>query len=259
MRFFFCTALCAAFALSGCDATSSSDGSVAYAHESNNRATLSGDGVTGTASVNYVAGTEGWQSTARVQGLAAGGYTYAVNLNGTNQTAICTFTSNGRGSAGCSADTDVPGFNTAVILDADGDVVASGTFARRGGTRETGGKGGRPLSTTLTGAAEVPGPGDPDGRGTATITLNQGQGKVCFEIAVSDIAAPTAAHIHEAPATGSGPVVVGLFMGAGSALSGCVSANRAEIAEIAATPSDYYVNVHNAEFPAGAVRGQLGQ
>ncbi len=28
-------------------------------------------------------------------------------------------------------------------------------------------------------------------------------------------------------------------------------------ADIATHPEDYYVNVHNAEFPGGAVRGQL--
>ncbi|MCA1850177.1 MAG: CHRD domain-containing protein, partial [Acidobacteria bacterium] len=43
------------------------------------------------------------------------------------------------------------------------------------------GQGGRRLTATLTGAAEVPGPGDPDGTGTAVITLNQGQNEVCFE------------------------------------------------------------------------------
>ena len=42
--------------------------------------------------------------------------------------------------------------------------------------------GGRKFTTTLTGAAEVPGPGDPDGSGTAKITLNYGQGEVCWEI-----------------------------------------------------------------------------
>ena len=50
--------------------------------------------------------------------------------------------------------------------------------------------GGRPLSATLTGAAEVPGPGDPDGSGTAHLTLNQGQGEICFTIEVADIASP---------------------------------------------------------------------
>ncbi len=29
------------------------------------------------------------------------------------------------------------------------------------------------------------------------------------------------------------------------------------VAEILANPSAYYVNVHNAEFPSGAIRGQL--
>ncbi len=37
---------------------------------------------------------------------------------------------------------------------------------------------GRPLSTTLTGAAEAPGPGDPDASGFASIALNQGQREV---------------------------------------------------------------------------------
>jgi hypothetical protein len=30
------------------------------------------------------------------------------------------------------------------------------------------------------------------------------------------------------------------------------------IGEIAANPSGYYVNLHNARFPGGAIRGQLG-
>ncbi len=38
--------------------------------------------------------------------------------------------------------------------------------------------GGRKLQTTLTGAAEVPGPGDTDGAGTAEITVNAGQSQV---------------------------------------------------------------------------------
>jgi len=119
--------------------------------------------------------------------------------------------------------------------------------------------GGRPLSATLTGAAEVP-PGDPDGSGSAAITLNQGQGEVCFELSVSDIAPATAAHIHVAPAGVPGPVVVPLEPPTGGSSSGCVTGvDRDLIKAIGQDPSAYYVNVHNAEFPAGAVRGQLSK
>ena len=110
--------------------------SVSAAHESNNRAELSGD-ASGHAIVNYVAGTEGWSSTVTVKGLEAGDYTFAVNLNGTNQTIVCIFTSDGKGNDGCSdQEADLPGFNTAVVLNSSGDIVATGIFERRGGNRE---------------------------------------------------------------------------------------------------------------------------
>ena len=118
---------------------------------------------------------------------------------------------------------------------------------------------GRPFFTTLTGAAEVPGPGDPDGSGTATVTLNQGQSEICFEITVSGIAPATAAHIHVAPAGVAGPVVVPLTPPTSGFSSGCVSVDPGLIKAIRQNPSAYYVNVHNAEFPAGAVRGQLSK
>jgi len=126
--------------------------------------------------------------------------------------------------------------------------------------------GGRKFTTTLTGEAEVnaqgvPNQGDPDGIGTATITLNYGQGQVCWEIQVSGITLPaTAAHIHEAPVTAPGPVVIPLSApDANGFASGCTSADREEIKEIIQHPEDYYVNVHNVDFPAGALRGQLSK
>jgi hypothetical protein len=105
----------------------------------------------------------------------------------------------------------------------------------------------------------VPGPGDLDGSGEAFITLNHGRGEVCFQLSVSDIAPATAAHIHEAPAGVAGPVVVGLTPPTSGSSSGCVSADRDLIKDIIQNPADYYVNVHNAAFPAGAVRGQLSK
>lgn len=119
--------------------------------------------------------------------------------------------------------------------------------------------GGRPFSTTLTGAAEVPGPGDPDGSGTASLRLNPGQGEVCYELDVSGIAPARAAHIHAGTADVAGPVVVNFSPPTSGSSSGCATADRALILSIIQHPEQYYVNVHNADFPAGALRGQLSK
>lgn len=132
------------------------------------------------------------------------------------------------------------------------DVVPEPSFA----VVAHGDHGGRPLTAELTGAAEAPGPGDPDGSGSAVVALNQGQGIVCFEITVADIATPTASHIHKAPAGMPGGVVLS-FDVPSNGLSGCVDADAALIKDIRQHPSEYYVNVHNADYPPGAVRGQL--
>lgn len=118
--------------------------------------------------------------------------------------------------------------------------------------------GGRPFSTTLTGAAERPNPGDPDGSGSAFVTLNQGQEEVCFDITVANVAPILAAHIHIGSADVAGPVVVNFNVPA-NGLSGCVSANADLIKAIRQNPENYYINVHNADFPAGALRGQLSK
>ena len=120
------------------------------------------------------------------------------------------------------------------------------------------GDGGRPLSTDMSGANEVPGPGDPDGAGSASLRLNPGQGQICFELEVTGIAPATAAHIHVGPAGVAGPVVVGLTPPTAGQSSGCAEVDRELVLAIIHDAANYYVNVHNADFPAGAVRGQLG-
>jgi hypothetical protein len=118
---------------------------------------------------------------------------------------------------------------------------------------------GRPFATVMTGAQEVPIPGDPDGTGVAVLTLNPGLGELCFDLTVQNIAPATAAHVHRAPVGVPGPVVVPLVPPTGGHSSGCVSASRELLIAIIENPEGYYVNVHNAEYPGGAVRGQLSR
>ncbi len=115
------------------------------------------------------------------------------------------------------------------------------------------------LSTTLTGAAEVPASGDPDGTGTATVNLDVSAGRVCYEVTVERIDRPVGMHIHEGEAGKSGPIVVPLTTptATDTTTTGCVNAEADLIGRITAQPGDFYVNVHTSTYPHGAVRGQL--
>jgi hypothetical protein len=106
----------------------------------------------------------------------------------------------------------------------------------------------------LSGAGEVPEPGDPDGSGRAMVRIKGTQ--VCFTLKVEGVDALAAAHIHEGVAGEAGPVVVDLFAGTAKK-KGCVRTSPEIAAEIRKSPREYYVNVHNAAYPGGALRGQL--
>jgi hypothetical protein len=117
------------------------------------------------------------------------------------------------------------------------------------------------LTAKLSGSSEVPGPGDLDGKGQANITLTM-EGDVhlvCWNIHVKNITLPaTAAHIHVGPEGVAGPVVVALSApDARGNARGCREVTHVLHMELHMHPEQYYVNVHNVNFPAGAVRGQL--
>jgi hypothetical protein len=114
------------------------------------------------------------------------------------------------------------------------------------------------LTTDMTGKEEAPGPGDPDGFGKALFRLDVEKSEVCWILKVVNIAPATAAHIHLAPAGSPGPVVVPLSPPTDGKSTGCATVDKAIVMAIAENPGAYYVNVHNADYPAGAVRGQLG-
>ena len=119
------------------------------------------------------------------------------------------------------------------------------------------------LSTSLSGDEEVPGPGDKNGKGWVTLAVEPETGTICYEGKVQAIGRQlTGAHIHVGAFGVAGDVVVDLDpFGAdvtGNKATHCVTTTPAIAAQILATPANYYVNVHTTAYPAGAIRGQLG-
>ena len=121
-------------------------------------------------------------------------------------------------------------------------------------------RGGRPFHTELTGAVEIP-PGDPDGSGTMQMTVNPGQGKLCYTLEVQGIVPTFAAHIHVGAAGTAPPgnIVVPLQNPGDGDATGCATITRELAQKIIRNPENYYVNVHNTPFPAGALRGQFSR
>jgi hypothetical protein len=134
--------------------------------------------------------------------------------------------------------------------------LASGNARTTVGTGAAAAAIAKPFVAQLNGANEVPTAGDPDGTGSAAVTIDPTAADVCFDLRAEGIATATLAHIHEGAAGVAGPVVVN-FTPPTPTSSGCVSVDPTLAAAIVANPAGYYVNVHNADFTAGAVRGQL--
>lgn len=108
----------------------------------------------------------------------------------------------------------------------------------------------------LSGAEEVPGPGDPDGTGTAVVTLDTATNQVCWDITTQNIAAPSAGHIHVGGPGKSGSVMMDLDVPA-NGLKACTAVDGTTMGHMTGGPKSHYLNIHTAEFPDGAVRGQL--
>lgn len=121
------------------------------------------------------------------------------------------------------------------------------------------------LATAMSGHNEVPvqggaAAGDPDGRATALLELRGD--RLTYTLTWENIGAPTAAHLHVGAAGVNGPVAVMLFAGRpdGSARSakGTVRVTDPAVLDgLRTDPTGFYVNLHTAKYPGGAVRGRL--
>jgi hypothetical protein len=116
----------------------------------------------------------------------------------------------------------------------------------------------RVLVAPMSGSEETPDDGDSDGYGAAVVDFSR-RGRICFRIEAREIEDATAGHIHRGAAREAGPIVVPFFEGRVPSRRRCVRVARALRAEIRRYPARFYVNVHNEDFPGGAIRGQLGR
>ncbi|WP_343343735.1 CHRD domain-containing protein [Sphingomicrobium sp. XHP0239] len=103
---------------------------------------------------------------------------------------------------------------------------------------------------------KVPGGGDMDGYARAEVTVSGTLDRVCYEIDEVRGVVPTAAHIHEGNEGQTGRPVVTLEDNDGT-WSGCVNSDGPVRDHIERMPSMHYVQIHTAEYPNGAIRGQL--
>ena len=143
------------------------------------------------------------------------------------------------------------------------------------------------LETNLVGVEEVSADankkgmlaGDANARGHATvfgIDGEQNANTLCYAIVVEGKLAELnqapgngrAAHIHEGARGSDGPVVANLAWPQNGQAGDCISeategkfpTKEAGIVQrILKNPQNFYVNLHNSEFPAGAIRGQLAK
>jgi hypothetical protein len=147
-----------------------------------------------------------------------------------------------------------------IVAGITGLVVAA-TVIIAGPVLAHGGGSGNVLSGTLTGSVEVP-PGDPSATGRVVVILEPSSNTVCYKESWDGLTSVVASHIHLGGAGVAGPIVVPFFNTALpdtiTEVGGCVkNVAPALIKNIHDDPSAYYVNVHDAAFPKGAIRGQL--
>ncbi|WP_158241474.1 CHRD domain-containing protein [Novosphingobium sp. TH158] len=113
------------------------------------------------------------------------------------------------------------------------------------------------LTATLSGANETAG-GDPDGSGGFSVEIDAESNDFCYTLWTEKLGKFTAAHVHKGEAGSDGAPLVTLQV-TGKDSDMCVAVDAAKLEPIIAKPEGWYVNVHTAEFPKGAVRGQLGK
>jgi hypothetical protein len=104
------------------------------------------------------------------------------------------------------------------------------------------------------------GRGDPDASGVAEISIADELTRVCWDLnELQGLGPITGVHIHRGRAGVDGPVVMPLSQATEGGWRGCSRETGWVQQAFDEGLDNYYVNVHTAEYPQGAIRGQLRQ
>ena len=114
--------------------------------------------------------------------------------------------------------------------------------------------GGRSLAAGL-----APEASNTEGAGSFAAQSNIGQGRICWRLTVTGLEGVTAAHIHYRIGPKATAVAVPLVLPTPfhAPALGCSNAPRALLRLIVKYPARFYVNVHTATYPTGAVSGPI--
>lgn len=115
------------------------------------------------------------------------------------------------------------------------------------------------LVASLSSEQAGPYPADPDGSGTARIELLADAGRLCYELSVSDIEPATSSHLHQGSSGRIGPIRLQLEPPTDGESASCTRIDSDLLNALVASPAEFYVDVHNAAYPGGALRGQFGK
>ncbi len=116
------------------------------------------------------------------------------------------------------------------------------------------------FSANLSGSQETI-PNNSTATGIGSVLLNDAENQITVNLSWIGLTAPaTAAHIHGAAAQGSNAPVLFGFSGVPNSISGNISEqsfaiNTTQVSDL--KNGLFYFNVHNANFPAGEIRGQI--
>ncbi len=98
--------------------------------------------------------------------------------------------------------------------------------------------------------------GSPNGSALAMINVYPPKGELCWQFTqLVNVPSPTVARLFRnfPGATGEG----GYFLGHKYSPSGCIKVESVVLELIVDKPEQFFVNIHNRQFPGGAVRGPL--